>query len=613
MSSPPVSPNDLRGPRDDGQRGQPASGFDSVTALQHQLQSFNFGAAPGGMSPNGAGHQSSAQPGGNNLAGAQYPQQPQFNVAPTSGPQNNVSSAGPNNLPRPPQQSRQGQAHPNASPDASNVGVNRAMSQPNAPFNPNIPQIPQQQSQSNVNGVSAPFSPYGPFPPIVLAGDLVNSPQQMPLQGQSSPPNLVMPQPPQPRAGQSSLGASQGQSHPSNLAMPQPPQSGPAQSNAGGPQGQSYPPNFAMPQLPQPGLGQSNLGAAQGQSHPSNLAMPQPPQPGAGQSNASANASGSQPAQRPSVGGNQPNNGPSSPVLIPPAPNQRQQDNRMSMGSVSPTSERMGPPPIIHPPTGSNPQQDPFQAMNFIQTNVGRGSEQPILSSQPNPGGARGQSLDPTQFSVYPAQGQQYQTTPTQATPRASLNGSQQPGQHAQQQIHRSNQVFLDPGVQVMVNQQLQSTVLQGLTIPSYPASSDITTALQQPLGDHIYQQMLTELANALHQWSQSFDGMAIKQLTTQHQNIIRGCLEIFSPMEPGIVTALNTDQLSIEGLYYTPSHRRILVEHIIALNIHIFIFSPFFPGVDVPVGKLLAGITDQLYTNRTSFSIYRLMFQLLR
>ena len=292
-----------------------------------------------------------------------------------------------------------------------------------------------------------------------------------------------------------------------------------------------------------------------------------------------------------------------APYPPPPGPNQRQQDNRMSMGSISPTSERMGPPPIISPPSAGPPQQDPFQAMNFNQANLGRGAEQPSLSSQPNPGGARGQSIDPP-FNANPGQGQQ-----PQATPRGSLNGSQQLGQQAQQQVPRTNQVFLDQGIQTMVNQQLQSNILQGLNIPFYPAPPDIAAGFQQSYDHNIYQALLVELANAIHQWSQCFDGGNTKTLTPQHETIIKGCLDIFSPMEPGIVTALNLGQLSIEGLYYSPSHRRILVEHIIALNMHIFIFCPFFPGLDIPVGKLLAGITDRLYTNRTSFPIYILMF----
>ena len=672
MSSPSLSPNDPRRPHNDGQRGASSDnpGFDPVTSLQQQLQSFNFSAAPGGVSPNGgksqspaqpgqghlggsqyfqqppgtmspgssrdnsqagqwppggqqpslpsgtfgmppngALHQSSAQPGQSNPAGAQYPQPSQFNGALPSGPQNNVSSAAQNNLPRPPQQSPLGQANPNAPPNASNVGANRAISQPNVPSNAGIHQNPQQQSQSNLNGAAAPLSPYGSFAPNISAGNVQGNPQQPALQGQSSPSNLAMPQPGQPGAAQSSFRTPQSQPQPSSLAMPQPFQSGPAQSNAGGLQGQSYPANFAMLQQPQPGAGQSNLGASQGQSQHSNLTMPQPPRPDAGQSNGSANASGPQFAQRPSFGGNQPNNGPLPPVMIPPAPNQRQQGNQMSMGSVSPMSERMASIPT---PAGSHPQQDPFQSMNFNQANIGRGVEQPVIPSQLNPGGAREQSLDPTHFSAYVGQGQQPQVTPIQATPRASLNGSQQYGQDAQQQVPRSNQALLDPRVQAMVNQQLQSNILQSWTIPLYPAPPDITAGHQQSYGDDVYQAMLVELSHYIHQWSQIFDGGAIKTLTPQHENIIKGCLDIFSPMEPGIVGALSTNQLSIEGLYYSPSLRRILAEHIIALNMHIFIFSPFFPGVDIAVGKLLVGITDQLYTNRTSLPIYILTFQLL-
>ena len=447
------------------------------------------------------------------------------------------------------------------------------------PINSNTPQNLRQQPQSNLNGAAIPFSPYGPFPPNVSAGDAQGNPQQ-PLQGPSSH-NLTMPQPPLPVAGQ---------------------------SNAGAPQGQSYPPNFAMPQQTQPGSGQSNLGGSQSQSFSSNLAMPQPPQPGVGPSNVGANANGSQSAQRFSVGGNQPYNGHMPPVPIPTAPNQRQQDPRMSMGSIFSTSERMEPPPIIPPPTGGLPS---FPGMSFNQSNLGHGVEQPLPSSQANPLGARGGSIDPTQFSAYSGQGQHTQAPQTQGGSRASLSGSQQPGNYAQPQVPRSNQMLLNPGTQTMVNRQLQSPLLQGLSIPLYPAPPDISTGLQQSYDDNIYLAMLTEITNSLHQWSQIFDGIPVKTFTPQHESIIRGCLDIFSPMEPGIVTALNMDQLSIEGMYYSPTHRRILAEHILALNIHIFIFSPFFPGVEVPVGKLLAGITDHLYTNRMSFPISILMFQL--
>src|SRR5215471_7151047 len=83
MSSPSLSPNSAQAPRNDGQRGassdnaaQRAPGFDPVTSLQHQFQSFNFGVTPGGVSPNGGQSQSPAQPGQGHLEGSQRFQQP---------------------------------------------------------------------------------------------------------------------------------------------------------------------------------------------------------------------------------------------------------------------------------------------------------------------------------------------------------------------------------------------------------------------------------------------------------------------------------------------------------------------------------------------------------
>ena len=56
-------------------------------------------------------------------------------------------------------------------------------------------------------------------------------------------------------------------------------------------------------------------------------------------------------------------------------------------------------------------------------------------------------------------------------------------------------------------------------------------------------------------------------------------------------------DQLSIEGLYSMSTHRRLLAAHIIALTIHVYIFLPFFAGLDPNVGGVLLEITNSLFT----------------
>ena len=111
-----------------------------------------------------------------------------------------------------------------------------------------------------------------------------------------------------------------------------------------------------------------------------------------------------------------------------------------------------------------------------------------------------------------------------------------------------------------------------------------------------IFQTRLAALADRVHQWTQIFDGEAARLLTPQDTYIIRGCLDVFSPIEQGIVAMLDSDRLSIEGLYFIPAHRRMLAEHIIAMNILVLIFYPFYPGLDVEAGKALVSITDQLY-----------------
>lgn len=158
-----------------------------------------------------------------------------------------------------------------------------------------------------------------------------------------------------------------------------------------------------------------------------------------------------------------------------------------------------------------------------------------------------------------------------------------------------------DPAVQLRVNLQLGTPPLSRLNLPFYPAPPDIAAMNQQGEGDNLHNTRLTLLSQRLYEWTHLFEGPTIKQLSANDQNLIRGCLTIFSPLEPGLINALNRDLLSIEGLYFTPSHRRLLAQHIIALNIQVFIYYPFYPGIDRDVGNALVSITDLLYSDRTS------------
>ena len=73
--------------------------------------------------------------------------------------------------------------------------------------------------------------------------------------------------------------------------------------------------------------------------------------------------------------------------------------------------------------------------------------------------------------------------------------------------------------------------------------------------------------------------------------------MDFFEFVEPGLPAALNMDVLSIEGLYIMSSHRRLLAAHIIALAVHVYIFLPFFTGLDPTVGSVLVEITNSLFT----------------
>jgi hypothetical protein len=304
-------------------------------------------------------------------------------------------------------------------------------------------------------------------------------------------------------------------------------------------------------------------------------------QPGTAQ-NAARNPGGSQSAQQSSTGANATQNDLLPPLLVPPLPLVPQQDHGQSLGLTSPMSPgMMGPSSMIAHPNVAASRQIP---------------RQPVIPGQPSLDSAMGPSFGPTQFGAYSGQGQQ-----PQIAPRSSLAASLQSGRPADPPPPRTAPIPTDPGIQTFVNSTLQSSLLRGLTVPFYPAPPDIAPINQQSQGDEFYQSTLTDLGTRLHQWTQIFDGEAMKPLTLESANFIVGCLDVFSPIDPGLVALFSTGRLTIEGLYHTPSFRRLIAEHILALNLHLFVFVPFYPGIESNVDKLLAGITDQLFRNRMS------------
>jgi hypothetical protein len=292
--------------------------------------------------------------------------------------------------------------------------------------------------------------------------------------------------------------------------------------------------------------------------------MPQIPT-GTAQQGPTSGTTSSHPQAQSSRGPNQPNVADpraSMPPLVPQNANMPQPLPLPSLGQANATSR------AAQPANGFAPQVDPRHSVAGQQNN-----------------------LNGTQNGA-PYNGQGQANVPTLGN---NLGGSQSIPQPQIPLPSTSNPVPPNPYVQVEVNQQLQGPALQAFSIPQYPAPSIPWPARS----DTVYQEALSSIAIRIHLWTQPFTGDSMKDFTPQNVAIIRGCLETFSHIEPGLLTALNTEQLSIEGMYYTSSHRRLLAEHIIALTIQASIFAPFFVGLNPTASKLLVSITDTLYRDR--------------
>jgi hypothetical protein len=107
-------------------------------------------------------------------------------------------------------------------------------------------------------------------------------------------------------------------------------------------------------------------------------------------------------------------------------------------------------------------------------------------------------------------------------------------------------------------------------------------------------------ISSRLFEWTQIFCGDPEKEFTAHNTAEVKRYLQYYQPIEPGLITAMATDDLSIEGLYLTSSVRQMLVQHIIALNIQATIFMPLYIGLDVTTGVAIQKIIDKLFLDRT-------------
>jgi hypothetical protein len=178
---------------------------------------------------------------------------------------------------------------------------------------------------------------------------------------------------------------------------------------------------------------------------------------------------------------------------------------------------------------------------------------------------------------------------------------SHQIGDVANSQGRRVSVANPDPMLQASVNRQLANLGALGLTVPRYP--SPIATATHAPTNYNQYQAAFMQIATRIHEWTRTFEGEPTKQFTHADVDTVQDYLELFAPIERGLVDAINSDQLSIEGLFYTPPYRRILASHVIALALHVCVFYKFFPGVDINAGSHLAAISAELYKDRICLS----------
>jgi hypothetical protein len=468
----------------------------------------------------------------------------------------------------------------NTVPAGPSVGISGgpSNSQPSAqPFAPSIPLPPNPLSVTNSTQQYVqqgqppmPLPPLGPQLPRLPSSDPVlpllpsqaNRPSQ--LRGSQMPP-VPLPMPEISQIHPTPAQASQ-LSQP-NLSMPQPSQS----QQPPPPAVQIIPPTpqppLAAPQSMIPGLHQS-----QPQPDPTMRSIVQDRQ-GNGfampQTTPSIANSQSQPPlpfpQQAPQAASQPPNVPQTPLPMPPMPQRQPSIPRPQLPSQQITSGQTSSQPPIPIPIPQPPGQQ------------GNGGFNPV-SNQSQPQGPA-----PQQASAVQATGAQNplpMPTPPGAAPQPPRT-----------------QIPPDPYVEAAVRYKLHDPLLQGYDIPVYPVP--LGTAGGPLRGQLYYQAGLMTIANKFHEWTQIFEGPATKELMLQHRTTIQNCLRTFAPIERGLLVAIESQELTLEAIYLTPTYRRLLAEHLIALDIYVSVFLPFYPGLDMSAGKILATVTDELYRDR--------------
>ena len=450
-----------------------------------------------------------------------------------------------------------------------------------------------------------PMQPRPSIPPQL-------QPQNQQMQGRASQVNGPIPQPPPVPVGlppipqpqvtptQTSIGQYGQQSTPPlpsvNTSMPEPP-----------------PAPAGFPPIPQPQIAPTQMSTGQ------NGRQSMPPLP-------SAPPSIPGPQQVPS----QPAVPPPQPSQFPPQPQSAQQQRQLQPPLIQPPQPQAPQPQIPQPqvPQPQMPSQEsqqralqppympavplPMPQAPQAQTQIPQPQppsqqappvpppqQQPISFPQPQPPAdpQNNRSLNP------PANQPQSRIPAPPAPPAAHAGGSQNPipmpvpPNSTPQPAQTQAQIPPNPYVEAAVRYKLGDPLLRGYDIPPYPAPPG--TAIGPNREPLYYQTGLMNIANKFHEWTQIFEGPANRAITLQNFSTIQNCLRMFAPIERGIIGAIEQEELSLEAIYLTPTHRRLLAEHIIALDIYVSVFLPFYPGLDMNAGKILATITDELYRDR--------------
>ena len=160
-----------------------------------------------------------------------------------------------------------------------------------------------------------------------------------------------------------------------------------------------------------------------------------------------------------------------------------------------------------------------------------------------------------------------------------------------------ANQAQPDAAIVNMVNNVLNNPLLRDLDIPAYPVSARAREEIR-PANDTVTSMTLEELSNRVNRWTGIFGAPPQRQFTTENAAVVTRFLEQFRALEPRIITSIEEGRFTLDQVYNTPPFRQTLVEHLIALAFQVFVFFPFYPGLDMHACQILNNLTDDLYQN---------------